>query len=128
MSNSLFAVYVRVSTHSQNEAGQREAIGAWLRGNGIAAEQVLWFTDKQTGDNLSRPGFERLQKAIFDGKVGAVVVFKLDRLSRKLSDGVQTLCDWCERGIRVVSVTQQLDFSGTVGRLVASVLFAVAEK
>jgi len=127
VSEALVAVYVRVSTHSQNEAGQREAVSAWLRGNGLPAERVLWFTDKQTGDNLKRPGFERLHKAIFDGKVGTVVVFKLDRLSRKLSDGIKTLCDWCERGIRVVSVTQQLDFSGTVGRLVASVLFAVAE-
>lgn len=127
MSDSMVAVYVRVSTHSQNEAGQREAVTAWLRGNSVATERVLWFTDKQTGDNLKRPGFERLQNAIFEGKVGTVVVFKLDRISRKLRDGIGTLCDWCERGIRVVSVTQQLDFSGTVGRLVASVLFAVAE-
>lgn len=127
MSDPQIAVYIRVSTHSQNEASQREAVGAWLRGNGVGPERVLWFTDKQTGDNLARPGFERLQKAVFDGKVGTVVVFKLDRLSRKLRDGISTLCDWCERGIRVVSVTQQLDFSGTVGRLVASVLFAVAE-
>jgi DNA invertase Pin-like site-specific DNA recombinase len=126
-SDLMVAVYLRVSTHSQNEAGQREAISAWIRGNGIAIERVLWFSDQQTGDNLKRPAFERLQKAIFEGKVGTVVVFKLDRISRKLRDGIGILCDWCERGIRVVSVTQQLDFNGTVGRLIASVLFAVAE-
>jgi DNA invertase Pin-like site-specific DNA recombinase len=34
------------------------------------------------------------------------VVYKLDRLSRKLRDGINVLCDWCERGLRVVSVTQ----------------------
>jgi DNA invertase Pin-like site-specific DNA recombinase len=127
MPEPLVAVYLRVSTHSQNEAGQREAISAWLRGSGVLPERVLWFTDQQTGDHMKRPGFERLQEAVCKGKVGTVVVFKLDRLSRKLRDGIGTLCDWCERGIRVVSVTQQLDFSGTVGRLVASVLFAVAE-
>lgn len=121
------AVYVRVSTIEQNEASQRQVIDQWLRSTGIPVEQVLWFTDKQTGDNLKRPGFERLQKAIFDGRVGTVVVFKLDRLSRSMRDGINTLCDWCEKGIRVVSVTQQLDFSGTVGRMIASVLFAVAE-
>lgn len=127
MSDSLIAAYIRVSTHSQNEAGQRDAISAWLRSTGIPAERVLWFSDQQTGDNLKRPGFERLQESVFKGKVGTVVVFKLDRISRKLSDGVKTLCKWCEDGVRVVSVTQQLDFNGTVGRLVASVLFAVAE-
>ena len=33
----------------------------------------------------------------------------------------------CERGVRVVAVTQQIDLSGAVGRMVASVLFGLAE-
>jgi DNA invertase Pin-like site-specific DNA recombinase len=37
------------------------------------------------------------------------------------------LADWCERGVRVVVVTQQLDLHGAVGRMVASVLFGLAE-
>lgn len=37
------------------------------------------------------------------------------------------LAEWCERGVRVVVVTQQIDLNGTVGRLVASVLFGLAE-
>lgn len=120
-------VYVRVSTASQNEAGQRREITRWLTGNGIGPESVRWYVDKQTGDNLNRPAFERLQADIFRGEVGAVIVWKLDRLSRKMRDGLNVLCDWCERGVRVVSVTQQLDLSGTVGRMIAAVLLAVAE-
>lgn len=120
-------VYVRVSTASQNEAGQRREITRWLKGNGIGPESVRWYVDKQTGDNLNRPAFERLQADIFRGEVGAVIVWKLDRLSRKMRDGLNVLCDWCERGVRVVSVTQQLDLSGTVGRMIAAVLLAVAE-
>lgn len=119
------AIYIRVSTVGQNEAGQRSEIKKWLTGNGIT--NVEWYLDRQTGDNLARPGFEKLQADIFAGKVGTVVVWKLDRLSRKLQDGINTLCDWCEKGLRVVSVTQQLDFAGAAGKLIASVLFAVAE-
>jgi DNA invertase Pin-like site-specific DNA recombinase len=37
------------------------------------------------------------------------------------------LADWCERAVRVVGVTQQIDLRGAVGRLVASVLFGLAE-
>ncbi len=37
------------------------------------------------------------------------------------------MAEWCDRGIRVVSVTQQKDFSGAVGRMVASVMFGLAE-
>ncbi len=48
-------------------------------------------------------------------------------MSRRQRDGVNLLADWCERGVRVVVVTQQIDLSGSVGRLVASVLFGLAE-
>lgn len=119
------AIYVRVSTVSQNEAGQRREIERWLKGNRI--KNATWYIDRQTGDNLDRPEFQRLQQTVFNGEVETVVCYKLDRLSRTVRDGINTLCDWCERGIRVVSVTQQLDFSGPTGKLIASVLFAVAE-
>ena len=65
--------------------------------------------------------------AIGRPQVSVSVVWKLDRLSRKLRDGINTLCDWCERGLRVVSVTQQIDFNGTVGKMLAAVLLGVAE-
>jgi DNA invertase Pin-like site-specific DNA recombinase len=119
------AVYVRVSTVGQKEASQRAEIDRWLRGNGIA--DAVYYVDKKSGDSLKRPAFERLQSAIFAGEVKTVVVYKLDRLSRSLRDGINTLTDWLKQGVRVVSVTQQLDFSGATGQLVAAVLFAVAQ-
>jgi len=118
------AAYIRVSTVSQNLDGQKKSIQDWLGGHGLKAD---FYEDKSTGNNLDRPEFERLQKDIFNGKVSTVVCFKLDRLSRSLKDGVTVLTDWLEKGVRVVSVTQQLDFSGATGKLIASVLFAVAE-
>ncbi len=122
------AIYIRVSTVGQNEAGQRAEIERWLTGNGVGPESVRWFVDKgTTGDNLKRPEFEALQSAIFAGEVGTVVCYKLDRLSRSLRDGINTLGVWCEKGIRVVATSQQLDFSGSVGQLLAAVLFAVAQ-
>ncbi len=121
------AAYVRVSTTSQNEAGQRAEVERWLSGNGINTKDVQWYVDKQSGDNLQRPAFEKLQQAVFAGEIGTVVVYKLDRLSRNLRDGINTLGKWCEQSIRVVSTSQQLDFNGTVGQLIASVLFAVAQ-
>jgi DNA invertase Pin-like site-specific DNA recombinase len=119
------AAYIRVSTHGQNEASQRAAVKRWLKGNGFT--DVVWFVDTATGDNLDRPGFAKLQRAIFNGEVNCVVVFKLDRLSRTLKDGIALICDWLEKGVRLVSVSQGHDFSGTTGRLIASVLFSVAE-
>lgn len=121
----IVACYVRVSSVGQNEKGQKAAIEEWIKAHGL--KDVEYFIDKKTGDNLDRPAFKRMEAAIFAGKVSAVVVWKLDRLSRSLRDGINTLADWCERGIRIVSVTQQLDFSGPIGKLLASVFFAIAE-
>lgn len=121
----MIAVYCRVSSIDQTEACQRYDVERWLQGHGLEA---TWFVDKgTTGDHLERPEFTRLQTAIFAGEVQTVVVYKLDRLSRTLRDGINTLTDWLKAGVRIVSVTQQLDFSGATGQLVAAVLFAVAQ-
>jgi DNA invertase Pin-like site-specific DNA recombinase len=119
------AVYIRVSTVGQNEAGQLAEIKKWLAGNGLA--HAAYYVDRETGDNLDRAEFIRLQADIFAGQVKTVIVWKLDRLSRSLRDGIDTLCDWLGKGVRLVSVTQQLDFAGPAGKMIAAVLFAVAE-
>ena len=119
------AVYIRVSTVGQNEAGQRREIQKWLKGSGFT--DVRWYVDHETGDNLDRPDFERLQKDVFMGDIQTIVVWKLDRISRTIRDGLTTLCGWCDKGLRVVSVTQQIDFNGTIGKMIAAVLFGVAE-
>ena len=86
-----------------------------------------WFEDLESGTHFDRPAFKELQTAIFMGEVKTVVVWRLDRLSRNQKDGINILADWCSQGVRVVSVTQQLDLTGAFGRLIAGVLFAVDE-
>ena len=68
-----------------------------------------------------------MQQGIFMGTITTVVVWKLDRISRRQREGINLLAEWCERGVRVVVITQQLDLSGAVGRLVAGILFGLAE-
>ena len=124
---SMIGIYVRCSTVGQNEAGQRREIQRWLGGHGISQSNVRWYVDKSSGDSLNRPGFGKLQRDVFRGEVRMVVVWKLDRLSRSLRDGINVLAGWCDRGIRIVSVTQQLDFAGAMGKMLAAVLLGVAE-
>jgi DNA invertase Pin-like site-specific DNA recombinase len=125
--SDMIACYCRVSSARQKTDSQKPEIRRWLEGNGIDPATVEWFEDKEPGRALKRPAFDRLQRAIFAGAVKTVVVWKLDRISRRQRDGVDLLADWCERGVRVVAVTQQIDLGGAVGRMVASVLFGLAE-
>jgi DNA invertase Pin-like site-specific DNA recombinase len=120
-------VYVRVSTRSQKSDSQHAEIQRWLMAHGHNLDTVQWFEDTETGATLTRTGLNALQEAIFAGTVKTVIVWKLDRIARSMREGINTLSKWCECGVRVVSVTQQIDLSGTVGHLVAGVLFAIAE-
>jgi DNA invertase Pin-like site-specific DNA recombinase len=121
------ACYVRVSSRRQKDDSQRAEIEKWLHANAIDPKLVEWYADKDTGTTLQRPAFDRLQADIFHGKVKTVVLWKLDRLSRRLRDGVTILADWAERGLRVVVVTQALDFNGAIGRTLAALLLGLAE-
>lgn len=121
------AVYMRVSTNDQKADSQEPDIKRWLEAHGHNPEKIQWYVDRETGKHLSRSGFNALSEDIFSGQIKTVVVWKLDRIARSMRDGINTLCAWCDSGVRVVSVTQQLDLSGTVGRIVAGVLFGVAE-
>ena len=121
------ACYVRVSSRRQKDDSQRAEIQKWLDGTGIDPKSVEWYADKESGKTLKRPEFERLQRDIFNGSVRTVVCWKLDRLSRRLRDGVNLLADWCERGLKVVVITQQIELNGPVGRMIAAVLLGLAE-
>jgi DNA invertase Pin-like site-specific DNA recombinase len=121
------AAYVRVSSRGQKDDSQRAEMQKWLKGNGIDRRQVQWYADRESGTTLKRPEFDRLQRDISNGKIKCVILWKLDRLSRRLKDGVNILADWAERGLKVVVTSQQLEFNGSVGRMIAALLLGLAE-
>lgn len=124
---STIAAYVRVSSRSQNTVSQEDEIRAWLKRHGHDLRQVRWYVDKASGKSLKRPEFDRLQRDIFDGRVHTVVCWKLDRISRRLREGINLLADWCDRGLKFVAVTQQIELTGTLGRMIAAVMLGLAE-
>ena len=123
----MIACYCRVSSRSQKTDSQKAEITRWLAQQGLELTAVHWFEDIERGHTLHRPAFVRLQRAIEAGTITMVVVWKLDRLARRQHEGINLLADWCAHNVRVVAVTQQIDLSGPVGRMVASVLFGLAE-
>ena len=93
----------------------------------MSITNIRIYRDKMTGSKINRPQLNKLQEDIFLGKISTVICWKLDRLSRSLKDGINLLVDWLDRDIRVIAVSQQFDFNGSVGKLIASVLLGIAE-
>lgn len=72
------ALYLRVSSQSQDIKSQEPDLHAWARAQ---AEPVTWYRDRFTGTTLERPGLERLLADVRASKISKVVVWRLDRLA-----------------------------------------------
>ena len=119
-------VYLRVSTTDQDVQSQRHAIREWAKSNHVPTTELRFYEDKKSGQTTDRPQLKKLLWAVEKGRVDAVVVFRLDRLARSLRDGLEMLATLADKGIRVVSVSENIDFGNSTGRLIASILLAVA--
>lgn len=125
---SKIGCYVRVSTaDKQTTRSQRVAIRGWAQAAHVKPDAVRWFEDKMSGATSDRPALGQLLRAVERGNVDTVVVYSLSRLARNTRDGLTILADLGQRGVRVVSVSENIDFGNSVGNLIASVLLAVAQ-
>jgi DNA invertase Pin-like site-specific DNA recombinase len=80
-----------------------------------------------TGANTCRPGFQQLFKDIEAGEIDAVVVYKIDRLSRSLRDFGRLMETFERREVSFVSVTQQFNTGSSMGKLTLNILMSFAE-
>ena len=120
-------VYLRISTATQKNDGQRLDVDRWLSAHGIDPRAVQWFTDTDSRETLDRDGLKRLQSAVFHGQVKMIVVADVTRLAGSIVDGINLLHGWLSQGVRFVSVRQEFDFTSTVGMMVASLLFGLSQ-
>ena len=118
-------IYARVSTHDQQTLEmQLEKCREYCLSRGW--EIVLQVKEVGSGAK-KRPKREGLLRLCRQRKVDAVVVWKLDRWGRSVSDVVGSLQELKELGIFFVSITEALDFSTAVGRAMSGLLAVFAE-
>lgn len=122
-------VYTRVSTDEQARSGysiteQERMAKAAIEAKGW--EYVGTFSDPGvSGRKLDRPGMNAMIKAIESGSVEAVVIYKLDRLSRKQKDTMSLIEDvFLAHDIYLYSLNEALDTSTPWGRAMVGILSA----
>jgi DNA invertase Pin-like site-specific DNA recombinase len=122
--------YVRVSTDRQAELGvSLEAQEAKIRAMATVQEAELFeviIDGGESAKNLNRPGLQRLLALVDSGKIEAVIVAKLDRLTRSVKDLCNLLELFEKRGVALVSVAESLDTASAAGRLVITIMAAVS--
>ncbi len=130
------AVYTRKSSEEglQQEFNsldaQREAGVAYVRsqaGEGWRLVETEYDDGGISGGTLERPALRRLLEDIAAGKIHVIVVYKVDRLTRSLSDFAKLIEVFEKHAVSFVSVTQQFNTTTSMGRLMLNVLLSFAQ-
>ena len=81
----------------------------------------------ESAKSLNRTGMQRLLALVDAGDVQAVIVAKLDRLTRSVKDLCELLERFERRGVALISVAESLDTGSAAGRLVLNIMTAVSQ-
>ena len=125
--------YVRVSTDQQAQEGvSLEAQQTRIRAHCVSQEIELVdliIDDGYSAKSLERPGVKRVFAMLTAGRADAVVVVKLDRLTRSVKDLGILLDTYFREGLpySLLSVSDAIDTRSAGGKLLLNVLMSVAQ-
>ena len=123
--------YVRVSTRDQADSGasiaaQRTKIEAYATLHDMELVEIIEDAG-HSAKSLERPGMIRLLGLIRRRAIGAVVVAKLDRITRSVRDLGELIEMFKRSGVEFASVGDHIDTSTAAGRLVLNVMGSVSQ-
>lgn len=123
--------YVRVSTKEQAESKlslvhQEEKIRALASAHDHNLTRI--FNDAaESAKDLNRPAVQELLEEVEKGRVGHVIIYKLDRLTRSVESLGYLIRLFEKRGVTLSSVQESLDTSTASGRMVVNLLGMIAQ-
>ncbi len=124
--------YVRVSREEQVRDGvsldaQRARISAYAQAKNLPLA-AIYANERLSGRELNRPAFHRLLKSCVTGQVGHVIVWRLDRPTRRTRDLLSLVEDlFLARRIELHSVSESLDTATPHGRFVLTLFGGLAQ-
>jgi DNA invertase Pin-like site-specific DNA recombinase len=130
------AIYTRKSSEEGLEQdfnsldAQRESCEAFIRSQkheGWVCLSEMYDDGGISGATMERPALKRLLADIEAGRIDAVVVYKVDRLTRSLSDFAKIVEVFDRQAVSFVSVTQQFNTTTSMGRLTLNMLLSFAQ-
>lgn len=119
------AIYARVSTNAQDPEPQLSTLKQFCQRR--EWDLVSEYVDIGSGANASRPNLRRMYQDAFSHSFDVLVVWKFDRFARSTTDLLRALENFDRQNIQFVSLTEQLDTSTPTGKMIFTILGAVAE-
>ncbi len=128
-------IYIRVSTQEQKIDGygleaQRKRLKDYVENNkalNFVTKNEWIFTDTHTGSDLNREKLNDLMKGVREKKFDAVLVWKIDRLSRSLKHLLTLFEEFEKNEVSFISVQENIYFKGPIGKLIFQIFGAIAQ-
>lgn len=124
------AIYLRRSTDDEHQpfsiSAQDAALGRYVTTQ-PGWTLVATFTDDAPGATTERPGLQQALRAARAGRFDVLLVYRVDRFSRRLSDLLGLLNELEEAGVAFASATEPFDTSTSIGRMLVQLLGVFAE-
>jgi DNA invertase Pin-like site-specific DNA recombinase len=117
------AIYCRVSTRDQHPENQRLELVAYAQRMGLDFEVFEEAESTRNARPVKAALFGRLRKKEYDG----VLVWRLDRWARSLSEMILEVQELIDKEIPFISLKDSIDLSTSSGRLMFHLLSALAE-
>lgn len=130
------AIYTRKSTEEgldkefNSLEAQFDACAAYIHSQAANGWELIdshYDDPGYSGGNMNRPALQVLLRAVREGKIDVVVVYKMDRISRSLADFMELTKLFEQHKVSVVSVTQKFDTSTSMGRMMLNMLMTFAQ-
>ena len=123
-------IYARKSVERENSIScetQLEYCRSMIRPDERAEEIIPIVDNGFSGGNINREGFQKMMKLISQGKVSKVIGYKIDRISRSLSDFIKILDDFKAHHVQFISSQESFDTTSPYGEMIIKLLMVFAE-
>jgi DNA invertase Pin-like site-specific DNA recombinase len=122
------ALYMRVSTKGHGQSTETQALALREYAGHRGFEIVEEYRDEGiSGSKDSRPALDRVMKGARARRFDVVIVARFDRFARSVSHLLRALEEFSHLGVDFVSLSESVDTSTPMGRMIFTVLAAVAE-
>ncbi|MCL1951941.1 MAG: recombinase family protein [Oscillospiraceae bacterium] len=96
---------------------ERAKFAALQEGKVLSEDDFLVFEDEGfSGGTLDRPSFQRMMQAVRAGRIGMIICYRLDRISRNTGDFAHLIQELEERGVAFISVRDSFDTTSPTGK------------
>lgn len=118
-----YALYMRVSTIDQQNENQKIALLKYATANNIKFD----LYEEKESTRKTRPVKQTLLQKLRNKEYCGVIVLRLDRWARSTTELLLEIKELTDKGIRFISLSDNLDFGTAVGQLHLTILSAFAQ-